>query len=133
MRFLAPVAFVDVRDVAQVAVQALIDSAAHDGKAYTLTGPEAVTFDFAAKLLSEALGREIAYEPASVLGYSRHLRGRGMPLMQIVVQTILHAGLRLGQAETVDETLAALLGRPGRTLREYVRDHVDRWSATPRS
>ncbi len=125
------VAFVDVRDVAEVAVQALLDSSAHDAKAYTLTGPEAVTFDVAAKLLSEALGREIRYEPASVAGYLLHLRRRGMPPMQIVVQAILHVGLRLGQAEPVDDTLAALLGRPGRPLREYIQDCVDTWRAMP--
>lgn len=121
------VAFVDVRDVAEVAAAALADPSAHVKKAYTLTGPAAVTFDDAAALLSEALGRPIRYEPASVVGYARHLRSRGMPATQIMVQTILHLGLRFGQGAHVDPTLASLLGRPGRTLREYIRDHVDVW------
>jgi uncharacterized protein YbjT (DUF2867 family) len=121
------VAFVDTRDVARAAALALCEPAPHAGKAYTLTGPEAVTFDDAAQILTRALGRTIRYVPASVAGYALHLRRRGLPAGQIAVQTILHAGLRLGQAEAVDPTMAALLGRPGATLAEYVNDHVETW------
>ncbi len=120
-------AFVDVRDVAEVAAAALVDPAAHRANAYTLTGPAAVSFEEAATILSEVLGRAIRYERASIVGYARHLRRRGMPAAQVAVQTILHVGLRFGQAETVDPTLARWLGRPGRTLREYVRDRAATW------
>jgi len=122
-------AFVDLRDVAEVAALALVEPAAHREQAYTLTGPEAIDFHRAAALLSSAIGRAVRYEPASVLGYVRHLRRRALPWGQAAVQTILHVGLRLGQAETVDPTLASLLGRPGRTLGDYVRDHAAIWAA----
>lgn len=122
------VAFVDLRDVAEVAALALGEPAAHRGQAYTLTGPEAIGFGGAAELLTRVLGRAIRYEPASMPGYARHLRRRALPWAQVLVQTILHVGLRLGQAEAVDPTLASLLGRPGRTLGDYVRDHGELWS-----
>jgi uncharacterized protein YbjT (DUF2867 family) len=121
------VAFVDLRDVAEVAALALCEPAAHREKAYTLTGPEAIGFGQAADLLSRALGRAVRYEPASVLGYVRHLRRRALPWGQALVQAVLHVGLRFGQAETVDPTLETLLGRPGRTLGEYVHDHAGMW------
>jgi uncharacterized protein YbjT (DUF2867 family) len=124
------VAFVDLRDVAEVAALALCEPAAHHAKAYTLTGPEAIGFEHAAELLSGVLGRAIRYEPASVLGYVRHLRHRTLPWGQVAVQTLLHVGLRLGQAKAVDPTLASLLGRPGHTLREYVRDHAEVWKTS---
>lgn len=126
------VAFVDVRDVGDLAAAIFLDPAAHDGQAYTLTGPEAVTFAEAAALLSEALGRPIRYQPASVLGYARHLRRRGMPLAQIAVQAVLHVGLRFGQAARVDATLARLLGRAPRTLRAYIQDHAALWQGGER-
>ncbi|WP_433934905.1 NmrA family NAD(P)-binding protein [Sorangium cellulosum] len=122
------VAFVDVRDVAEIAALAFAAPERHRGQAYTLTGPEAVSFFDAAAILTETLGRAIRYEPATLVGYARHLRRRGLPLAQIAVQTVLHAGLRLGQAEGVDPTLERLLGRPGRTLRAYVRDHAALWA-----
>ncbi len=121
-------AFIDVRDVAEVASLAFASPAEHDGNAYTLTGPEAIDFTTAASLLSEGLGRTIRYVPASIVGYIRHLRARRMPWAQVAVQTVLHAGLRLGQAKRVDPTLQRLLGRKPRTLREYVQDHLAVWS-----
>lgn len=126
------VAFIDVRDVAEVAVAALADPAAHDGRAYTLTGSEAVELATAAAQLSELLGRVIRYQPASILGYARHLRHRGMPWAQVGVQTVLHVGLRVGQAARVDPTLERLLARRARSLVDYFRDHRALWEP-PRS
>ncbi len=122
------VAFIDVRDVAEVAVDALAEPDAHHAQTYTLTGPEAVTFAEVAETLSETLARPIRYQPATILGYLYHLyRRRKLPLAQSLVQIVLHVGLRFGQAETVDETLERLLGRRPRTVRDYVRDHQDVW------
>lgn len=119
------VAWVDVRDIAEVAADALLG--AHDGLAPVLTGPEALDFDQAAEILSVALDRRVDYRPASVLGYAAHLRRRGLPWSQIGVQTVLHVGLRFGQAATVDPTLGRLLQRPPRPLAQYVEEHRARW------
>lgn len=121
------VAFIDVRDIAAVAVQALIDPAAHQQQIYTLTGSEALTFAEVASILSIELGRSIAYQPANMPHYALHLLRRQMPLEQVLVQTALHVGLRFGQAETIDETLAKLLGHSPRSLRDYIRDHRNLW------
>ena len=120
-------AFIDGRDIAEVAALALAAPEAHAGQAYTLTGPQAVSFDEVAASLTRAVGRPIRYVPASVVGYAAHLHRRGLPAAQIAVQTILHVGLRFGQAAVVDPTLERLLGRPGYTLDAYVRDHAAIW------
>jgi hypothetical protein len=44
-----------------------------------------------------------------------------------LIQVLLHVGLRFGQATKVDPTLARLLGRPPRTMDDYVRDHRALW------
>lgn len=123
-------AFVDVRDVAEVAANVLVEPAPHDGQSYTLTGPAAVAFTDVAAILSDELGRPVRYEASSVRAYLHHLRERGLPFAQVLVQTVLHVGLRFGQAEAVDPTLPRLLGHDARTLRDYVRDHRARWDAT---
>lgn len=123
------VAFIDARDIAAVSIAAFLDPAAHAGQSYALTGPEALTFDQVATMLSAELGRPIRYEAASLLGYVRHLRRRGLPWMQILVQTILHWGLRGGEAEAVTDTVPMLLGRPARSLAEYIHDHRQLWAA----
>lgn len=121
------VAWVDVRDVAELAALAFGAPAAHVGRAYTLTGPEAMGFAGAAALLTESLRRPVRYEPASLAGYAAHLRRRGVPLAQIAVQSALHLDLRSGGGARVDPAFARLLGRPPRTLADYVRDHVALW------
>lgn len=120
------VAFVDVRDVAEVAARSFVEPALRS-RAWTLTGPEAVTFDDVATALTEVLGRAVRYRPASIPGYVARLRRRGLPWAQVAVQTALHVGLRLGNAERVDPALGALLGRRPRGIREYVRDHRALW------
>jgi len=122
------VAFIDVRDLGDLAASVLADPGPHEGAGYTLTGPEAVTFYDVARVLTEELGRPIRYEPASVLGYVRHLGRQGLPVAQRLVQTVLHAGLRRGDAEIVDPTLGRLLGRDPHTLTQYVHDHRELWA-----
>ena len=121
------VAFVDTRDIGGVAAAVFADPAAHRGRGYTLTGPRAVPFDEVAAILTASTGRTITYVPATVLGYARHLRRRGLPAAQVAVQTVLHTGLRRGAAQTVDPTLAHLLGHPARTIEDYVGEHAATW------
>jgi len=54
----------------------------------------------------------------------------GILIRWAIVQTILHVGLRFGQAETVDDTLLELLGHPSRSLRDYIQDHRRSWLKT---
>lgn len=122
------VAFLDVRDIGAVAALVFEDPARFQAQALTLTGPAALGFDEVAGLLSTTLGRPIHYRPASILGYARHLRwARGLAWMQIVVQTILHVGLRRGDAEAVEPILADLLSRPPRSLHDYLVDAAKTW------
>lgn len=115
------VAFVDVHDVGDVAARVFGSPEQFRGRALTLTGPEAITFADAARALSSTLHREVRYVPASVAGYAWHLRRRRkMPWKQIAIQTVLHVGLRRGDAEAVDPTLARVLGRAPRTMGQYI-------------
>jgi uncharacterized protein YbjT (DUF2867 family) len=125
----ARVAFVDIRDVAEAAAIILDDPLAHQNAAYDCTGPEALSFEETARLMTDVVRRPIRYEPASIAGYVRHLHVRGLPLAQIAVQTVLHVGLRFGQSEKIDPTLERLLGRRPRTLATYVRESAEVWAA----
>jgi len=124
------VAFLDVCDAGAVAARVFAEPSRFRGAALTLTGPAALTFDEVAAILSRALNRSIRYVPASVSGYAWHLRSkRQMPWIQIVIQTILHLGLRRGDAEEVDPTVERLLGRPARGLEDYIAGALATWRA----
>lgn len=122
------VAFVDIRDVAELAALVFDDPLAHTNQAYECTGPEALSFEEAARLMTDVIRRPIRYEAASIAGYVRHLHVHGLPLAQIAVQTVLHVGLRFGQTAKIDPTLERLLGRRPRTLATYVRESAELWA-----
>jgi len=124
----ARVNWIDVRDVAEVAALVLTNPEPHRAQSYTLTGPGAVPWSQVVEALSAVRKRPTRYEAASVLGYARHLAQRGLPRGAILVQTVLHVLLRFGQGATEDPTLERLLGRPGRSIEEYISDHADVWS-----
>jgi len=113
------VAFVDTGDIGEIAALAMVDPA-HRGQAYHLTGEEAIDFHHVASILGQELGREIRYEPARVVPYLFHLIGEGLAVPQALVQTILHVGLRRGDGAPVTDQVRTLLGRPPRTVEEYV-------------
>ncbi len=64
--------FVDVDDIADVAVAALTEDG-HTGRLYELTGPRLLTFAEVAAELSKATGRDIVYVP---LGIEEYAAGR---------------------------------------------------------
>jgi uncharacterized protein YbjT (DUF2867 family) len=58
----AKVSFVDVRDIATVAVELLTkDGSQHQDKAYGITGQEALSYGQAAEIISKEIGRKISY------------------------------------------------------------------------
>jgi uncharacterized protein YbjT (DUF2867 family) len=54
------VSFIDVRDVASVAFNALVEPG-HENKTYELTGPEAITFKEVASILTSVLNQHVRY------------------------------------------------------------------------
>ncbi|HVY31917.1 MAG TPA: NmrA family NAD(P)-binding protein [Polyangiaceae bacterium] len=126
------VAFLDVADVGAVSARLFEQPSDFAGKAFTLTGPRALTFYEVAQMLSERLVREIRYQPASVPGYLWHLTTRRrLPLMQAAVQAFLHFGLRHGDAESVTEDVELLLGRPASGLEQYIERCAAAWLLGP--
>ncbi len=121
------VAFIDARDIAAVVGVIAHEPSAHVGSGYTLTGSATYSFFEVASCLSEHLGRPIGYTAASILGYINHLHQRKLVMPQILVQTILHAGLRKGSAANIDPTLARLLGRESLTIDDYITAHLNLW------
>ncbi len=130
---LGRVAFLDVADIGDVVAHIFRTPECFRSTAIRLAGPEAITFEQLAARLSAVLGRRITYVPASILGYAWHLwRHRSLPLMQILVQTVLHVGLRGGDAEAIDDRQLELLGRPAHTVDGYLERARQAWLVSAR-
>ncbi|MEM9194611.1 MAG: SDR family oxidoreductase [Myxococcota bacterium] len=115
-------AFLDTRDISNAALAVLNDDS-RDGTAWELTGPEALTYEDAARVLSEATGRTIRYQNVSDDEFRTQLLGAGMADDYVGLLLNLFAAVRAGGASAVLDTVQTLTGNPPRTLRQYASDH----------
>jgi uncharacterized protein YbjT (DUF2867 family) len=122
----AGVSLIDPRDVGDVAAHVLTTDG-HVGKAYTLTGPAAVTVDEIASAIAEATGRAIAYVPMSEEAMRQGLLGYGVPAPMVEGMLDLWATNRSGSTAFVADAVQELTGRPGRSFTQFARDHAGAW------
>ena len=113
---------VDIRDINAVAAR-VFTSPSHEGKAYVITGPEALTFQQAAEKLSAVLGREIQYVDVPLSAAEDAMRKSGMPEWNVRALSELLGYFASGAAATVTDTVPALLGRPALSFEQFVQDH----------
>jgi uncharacterized protein YbjT (DUF2867 family) len=116
-----PTPFLDVDDIADVAVAALTDDR-HVGQLYELTGPRSLTFTEAAAEIAEATGREIRYVPVSLEEHAAEAAEHGVPAEVVELLTYLFDEVVNGRnADTMDGVRGAL-GREGRDFADYARE-----------
>jgi uncharacterized protein YbjT (DUF2867 family) len=115
-----PIPFVDIDDVADVAVAALTDER-HAGEVYELTGPRSLTFAEVAAQIAAAAGREVRYAAVSPAQHAAEAAVHGVP--EEVIQLLNYVF-----EEVVDERNAAttddverVLGRPAADFTAYAR------------
>uniref|UniRef100_A0AAU2K0X8 NAD(P)H-binding protein n=1 Tax=Streptomyces sp. NBC_00049 TaxID=2903617 RepID=A0AAU2K0X8_9ACTN len=116
----AATACVDPRDVADVAVAALLDPAAHAGRTYALTGPRPVSAREQVAVLAEVSGRPLRFEELSA---DQALAAWRRALPEPVAQALLDAALRRagGAAARVHPEVGEVLGRPAGTFRDWAQ------------
>jgi uncharacterized protein YbjT (DUF2867 family) len=124
--------FVSLDDVATVAVHALTGDG-HAGRVLELTGPESITFERAARVLSAALGREIAYRRVDVESFVAELVATGADPAEAQGIGWLVTEVLDGRNSATTDTVERVLGRPATSFAEYARRAAaaGAWSAEP--
>lgn len=111
--------FIDVDDVAEVAIAALTDPALKN-QLFELTGPELLTFEHCVNKISEASERKIGFMPVPVDAYLEGARKQGMAEELAWLIRELFVNVLDGRNESVTDTVEKILGRPARSFRDYV-------------
>lgn len=122
----ARLSFIDARDIAAVAAVALCETG-HEGRAYSLTGPESIDHADVARQISAATGVEIRYVPLGESEARAMLSGAGFSAERIERLTRFYRLVRSGAAAPVTPDVPAVLGRPARSFAEFARDHAAVW------
>jgi len=117
-----PVAWVDARDIADVAAEALTGTG-HEGRAYGLTGPEALNADQISTLLSKATGREITARPVDPDAARAAMVESGMDDKVAVAMVELAALAPKGYLAGVETTISDVLNRPARSFADFITEN----------
>jgi uncharacterized protein YbjT (DUF2867 family) len=123
-------AHVDARDVAAVIAHTLTEPG-HEGRAYVPTGPEALTYDECARLISDAVGRSIRYADPSLWSYWRRMRAGGMPRSMVGVTLGIYTAARLGLAADLTDDVARVTGAQPRRFADFAHDARSVWIPAP--
>jgi uncharacterized protein YbjT (DUF2867 family) len=115
-----PEPFVDLDDIADVAVAALTEDE-HIGQLYELTGPRLLTFAEVAAEIAEVTGREIHYVPISIEEYAAAATQQGLPGEVVDLLRYLFGVVLDGRNARVADGVQRALGRPPRDFRDYTR------------
>jgi uncharacterized protein YbjT (DUF2867 family) len=120
----AKVSFVDVRDIAATTVKTLTDDGKHFGKAYTITGPEALSYTQVAEILSNVTGKKIAYVNVSEEDTKRALKNTGWDDWLINTTLQLFDIYRKGYASRISSEVEKIIGRKPISFSQFAKDYA---------
>lgn len=118
-------AFVDTRDIAAVAVEALL-SDAWVGRILTLTGKDKATRADVVAEIGRQLGREIRFQDITDEQF-REASKPYLPASYLELLSALYGWVRAGDTEFTTDTVAKVLGREPIGLKRFVADHLEVW------
>lgn len=120
--------FIDAQDIGELTAAVLSNPQMHQGKAYAITGAEAIDYWQVAKILSEELQREIHYSnPKPALAKKYWIQIRGLEKEYCTVMSMLYMMTRLGTAEKVTTVFEEIMGKKPQTFRQFVQKNLDVW------
>ena len=115
-----PEPFIDINDIADVAVAALTEDG-HNGEVYEVTGPRELTFDELASELSQAAGRDVPFVRIPQEAFTGALTEAGVPqdvawLLNYLFETVLD-----GRNAHVCDGVQRALGREPADFSDFAR------------
>ena len=116
-----PEPFVDVDDIADVAVAALTEEG-HVGELYELTGPRLLTFEEAVDEIARAANRELRYVPVSMQEFESILAQADVPAEIVWMLKYLFTEVLDGRNAHVTDGVRRALGREPRDFSEFARE-----------
>jgi uncharacterized protein YbjT (DUF2867 family) len=116
--------FVDVEDIAEIAVQALTQPG-HSGQLYELTGPRALTFAEAVDEIARGTGRDIRFVAVPPNAYKEALEQAQLPAELIDLVLYLFTTVLDGRNTPLADGVQRALARPARDFSDYVRRTAD--------
>ena len=120
------VAFIDAEDIAAVAVRALTDPA-FPNRDLVLTGPEPLSYDEVAAIISRVIGRPVVHRRLHESEMVARFVQGGMDESYARTLTGMDTAIAAGNEDRVTEEVRALTGRSPGDLRAFAEAKADVW------
>ena len=120
----AKVSFVDVRDIAAVAVKSLINDNQQKGRAYNITGGEALSYGQAAEILSKAVGKKINYVNVTAQDARKGMKDMSMDEWTIKSMIELFEITRAGYVSEISPIVEQVTGNKPITFSQFANDYA---------
>jgi uncharacterized protein YbjT (DUF2867 family) len=120
-------AFVSVEDIASIAAVTLTNPEQHAGHAYAPTGPQALTMDEAAQLISRVAGRAVTYRDADREEWIAAMVSTGIPAEYAQVLRPLTATLASGNGARPNGDVLEVTGTAPVTFAEFAAKTAPAW------
>jgi uncharacterized protein YbjT (DUF2867 family) len=128
----AQISFVDPRDVAEVAA-VVLTADGHERSTYSLTGPEAITFEQIARDLSAATGRQITYVNVPDDAARAGMLEAGLPPFAADAIVDIFRSQREGAMTHTTDAVRMLTGHDSTSFAEFARDFAAAFGAERRA
>ncbi len=117
--------FIAAADIGDAAAEALLGT--RTGEVWTLTGPEALSHDEVASILSDVLGRGVAYHDIPAETFVQMLtQYTGASLDKATALSKVYSDdVASGAYAPVFADFGQVLGRPPTSFRQWAQDHAD--------
>ncbi|MFF0313002.1 NAD(P)H-binding protein [Streptosporangium sp. NPDC004379] len=120
---------IDPRDIAEIAAEALV-SAKHEGRTYTLTGPELLSFHDQVARLETALGRTIRTVDVPLDVVRERMLASGMDVEMAESRLRGIRIIRDGGNAVLTDGVERALGRPPTDFGTWALDHLDAFTTS---
>ncbi|MFG3117167.1 SDR family oxidoreductase [Streptomyces sp. NPDC048197] len=116
-------------DLADVAAVALLDrTGTHNGQAYLVTGPEALTVADQVAEIGRAIGRETRVEQITEEAAAEAMSGPHLPKEAALELVRMFGSTVDAPAFPISDAVERVTGHPARTFAQWARDHVGDFS-----
>jgi len=121
--------FVHVKDIAAVAVELILNQQKYRGKAYDVTGGEALSNADVAAIISEVTGQKVTYVDVPEETAEKAMQDMGMPQVLIDQLMSLNRITKAGHTAVVAPTVREITGRPPITFRQFAQENAHLWKS----
>jgi uncharacterized protein YbjT (DUF2867 family) len=120
------VSFVDARDIAAISVRALTNgNQQYIGKAYAITGQEAISYRQAAEILSKEVGRRISYVDIPEEDARKGMKESAMDDWVVDAIMEFYSIIRTGHASQTTNVVEQITGRKPIPFSQFAKDYAE--------